>query len=96
MAIVIKEKENGLNWFAIAVGMFAILFFGLSAYFLFFSPVPLIQKFAPVDLQGIQDVAKNRELPSNVLDDTSFRSLRQYVPNPDPGVLGRSNPFSTF
>lgn len=97
MAIVIREKTSwGTNWFAIIIGVFIISFVAFAVYFLFFSETPFIETIAPIQLQSVSGLTETVVDQSTILNNTLFLSLRQYIPNPDPGILGRDNPFAPF
>lgn len=93
MAIIVKEHEKKLDWFPLVVGAFIIVVLGSSAYFLFLSPAPLIEKIAPIQGLKSADEFNNLNDPTTIFSDPSFSALHLYVPNPETGQLGRDNPF---
>jgi len=97
MAIVLNEGEKKLNWFPVAVGGFSLAFVGVAVYFLFLASTPFIEKIVPVGTEpvvGLIEIADND--PTLLLNDPVFLSLKQYIPNPDVGTLGKADPFLTF
>jgi len=97
MAIVLNEGEKKLNWFPVVVGAFSLAFVGVAVYFLFLAPTPFIERIVPVGTEpvaGLIEIADND--PTLLLNDQVFLSLRQYIPNPDVGALGKPNPFLAF
>ena len=47
MAIVVERKSKKINWFALAIGLFALVFVGGTVYFLFLLQPPGIEKIIP-------------------------------------------------
>jgi hypothetical protein len=94
MAIIVKEKEKKLDWFPLGVGLFVLIVLGAAVYFLFLSPAPFIEKLAPISGPETADTFSGLIDPTSVINNTSFSLLHLYVPNPDPGQIGRDNPFS--
>ena len=98
MAIQIEKKANTVNWLMVAIGMFTILFVATSVYFLFFSATPLIERIAPVEFKEVSTLSEDSEKlnPDVVLTNPFYISLQNYIAPPDPGTLGRANPFRPF
>jgi hypothetical protein len=96
MAILIQQKRNGLNWFAIAVTTFAVAFVVFGIYYLFFAPTPGIEIVVPTTLDTASRITSVQVDPSAVLNSRPFRLLRVYTGLPSVGQTGRSNPFQSF
>jgi hypothetical protein len=93
MAIIVKEPTEKINWFPISIGAFALVFVGITVYFLFFTSAPLIERVDPnaQNAQNFEEIVGHD--PTAIDSDPSFRSLEKR-PNPETGVLGRPNPFA--
>lgn len=97
MAIVFEREKRSVNWFALIGGLFFIGFLGFGAYYLFFAPVPKIQAIIPPALQDTSQLSKLEFIdPATILDNPNFRRLKEHVPLPGPGTIGRANPFAPF
>lgn len=96
MAIILKEQKRKANWFAIVVFLFLLVVILITAYFLFFAPVPGIETIAPTGLKSVSQLSKEAELfdPTTVVSDPVLKTLRQYGGLPSTGNLGRANPFA--
>ncbi|MBI4160226.1 hypothetical protein HY504_03600 [Candidatus Wolfebacteria bacterium] len=97
MAIVVEQQKRNINWFALAVVSVSAGVIGLAVYFLFFSPVPLIERVAPAGegFERIKTVSRIEFRPERVLGNSVFKILRPYgapeVPEPP---ASRLNPFA--
>lgn len=96
MAIVIEESRKKINWFAWALVSAVVATIIIAIYYLFFSPVPLIEKVIPEQLKVIESISSNPFDPSSVINDPTYKILRQYI-NPlqvSSSTPQRPNPFS--
>ena len=96
MAIAVERKTKEINWLALSIGLFAVVFVGATVYYLFISQPPGIENFVPV--VDDQEVAKGVEeiLGSGIDPDTvvaKITALETPIPLPTTGDLGRENPF---
>lgn len=102
MAIAVERKTATVNWLALSIGLFALIFVAAVVYFLFLSPTPgilrLIPPLAEEDVvKGVQNilgsgidvqaVIQKRE----TLEDPKYSGALLSLPT--PGDLGRKNPF---
>src|SRR3989344_973936 len=95
MAIQIERKGIEVNWFAIAVTAFVLIFIGATTYFLFFTQQPLIQTIAPIDKSVDEIVNQVRVDKDSIVNNPVFSKLDSHnIPLPDAGILGRPNPFA--
>ncbi len=94
MAIVIKEQKNKSSFFSVAVIIMVGGGLFLAAYYLFFTPVPLIDKFAPLSLESLKQISSIKINPDGILENPSFQVLKQYVGPVSSATSGRSNPFA--
>ncbi|MBM3281593.1 MAG: hypothetical protein FJY91_02515 [Candidatus Harrisonbacteria bacterium] len=96
MAIIIENRKSNFNFFTFL--FFIFLFFVVigGAYYLFFAPTPGIEIVAPSSLQSSEEIADVKFDPGSVIGDPVLKNLRQFGAPPEPGDLGRSNPFSSF
>lgn len=94
MAIVIKEQKRKSNLFGIAL----IIMIGgglfITVYYLFFTPVPLIDRFAPVGLESLKQISSIQIDPEGVIENPAFQVLKQYADPLNTQTAGRSNPFA--
>jgi len=93
MAIVIEEEKRRINWFAIGVIILIIATIIIATYYLFFAPVPFIEKVAPSRLQSLQELSRIRLEPETIINSSNFQILRQYVNPIEIGPVGKNNPF---
>jgi hypothetical protein len=96
MAIIIESKERRVNWFPIVIGVVIVVSAVAALYFLFFSAAPLIETVAPIRLESAVSLSKINVDPNVILDDAVYKTLKSYIADPTPGVLGRQNPFLPF
>ncbi|MFH1759083.1 MAG: hypothetical protein ABH822_00800 [Patescibacteria group bacterium] len=96
MAIVIKERNRGVNWFVFLVFiiLFAIVIGG--GYYLFFAPTPGIEVVSPSVLQSTSEIAEVQFDPSVVISHPQLKNLRQIGGLPTVGDLGRENPLLAY
>ncbi len=98
MAISVVRKSKNINWFAIAIGSFVLLFVGGVVYFLFISTPPGIDKIIPPPpeeeiVKGVNEIISGIDIQSVI---TKIRSLEDPIAPitiGDPGEFGRNNPF---
>lgn len=95
MAIIIEEEKKKMNWFAWIVAAAIVLAVGLSVYYLFFAPVPLIEKVIPAKLESIRSISQNEFTPDPIAQNPIFQILRQYINPVEPATstVERRNPF---
>ena len=96
MAIVIEENKRNINWFALTVLLAILLALAITLYYLFFSSPPLIEKVVPEQVQSIENISSNPFDPDSVINDKTYKILRQYI-NPvevsTSTLPVRANPF---
>lgn len=97
MAIAVERKSKNINWFAIAIGGFVLLFVSGTVYYLFISTPPGIDKIIPPPPEAL--VVKN---VNSIINSVNMKSVVEKVTaleNPisapiiAEGELGRSEPF---
>jgi len=97
MAIIVEEEKKNNPWFIVIVFVVIILFLGVCTYYLFFKPVPGIERvIVSPELQSISKVSKITLDIASITDSSTYKSLVKRVNEPDLGVFGRSNPFAPF
>ncbi len=92
MAIVIEEEKSRFNWFFIAVVAAIVGIVAVAAYYLFFAPVPFIEKVVPSgSLRAISNIDLD---PAKIENNETFKILRAYDNNAPVLAPGRRvNPF---
>jgi len=93
MAIVIEEEKRKINWLALGIIILIISTVIIAIYYLFFAPVPFIEKIAPARLQSLQDLSSINLEPEAIVNSPNFQILRRYVNPIEVGPAGKSNPF---
>ena len=95
MAIVIEEEKKKVNWLGLSVTALVVVVIGTTIYYLFLSPVPLIEKVLPQRLQSIKTISSTDFRPDAVINHPNYKVLRQYVNPVDVPAASqpRSNPF---
>jgi len=93
MAIIIEEEKKGVNWFAIVSIILVVVIIAIAVYYLFFAPVPLIEKVVPTNLQSIQALSNIQLQPGVIINNSKFQILKTYVNPIIIGPVGKSNPF---
>jgi len=93
MAIVIEEEKRKINWLSIGIIILIISTIIIAAYYLFFTPVPFIEKIAPARLQSLQDLSRIKLEPEAIINSSNFQILRQYVNPIEIGPVGKNIPF---
>jgi len=94
MAIIIEEEKRRINWFALIL---AASFIGITialTYYLFFAPTPLIEKVIPQSIQSLKDLSGIKLSPEDVINNSKFQILRQYINPAESGSVGKNNPFA--
>jgi len=97
MAIIVEEEKKRISWFEITVVIAILLFLGMATYYLFFKPVPGMERIivAP-ELESISKVSKITLDVASVTDSPVYKSLIRQIQDPNLGVFGRPNPFASF
>lgn len=99
MAIIVEAEAKRTNWVAIA-GLASLFIFLLTAtYYLFFSPTPLVEFFAPPELSSASRLAEIDISLENVRTVTNHPVedlLKPHVAPPLTPQTGRLNPFLSF
>ena len=98
MAILLEGEKKKMNWMPIGIvaALLAIVF--ASTYYLFFTPEPFIEVIAPAAIKEKTQIS-SINLTQNISDlqkEKTLTNLREKVPSPTTGTLGRSNPFLVF
>ena len=96
MAIVVKERKNGVNWFSLIVTIFFLVVILGGGYLLFFTEIPGIEVVAPSVLRSTSEIAGVKLDPSGVVNHPTLKGLRQYGGLPSVGNVGRLNPLLGF
>jgi hypothetical protein len=96
MAIVIENRKSNFNFFSFLFFIFLFVVVIGGAYYLFFAPTPGIEIVAPSSLESSEKIADVKFDPSSVIGNPALKNLRQYSAPPEPGDLGRNNPFASF
>ncbi len=96
MAIELEPERQGTNWMAIVTVAVIVIVLFVGSYYLFFKQPQLIEVVAPQSLQTLGDLSKVSFDPSAVVNDPTFKLLRQYGSPISPVTPGRSNPFQPF
>lgn len=101
MAIIVEEEKKSNPWFTGFIVVIILAVLGAGTYYLFFKPVPGIEKvIVPSGLKTISEISKiNLDVSKDVAavtESTVYISLTKHVNDPDFGVFGRNNPFSPF
>lgn len=99
MAIIVEEeKKEGVSFTLIVAGLVLIAAV-IVTYFLFFIPVPGIEKvIVPPRLQSLEEISKI-SFDVEMINNSSIYKLldSKYAKNPPVlGVYGRANPFAPF
>ncbi len=94
MAIVVEEQRKGFNWFVLMLVVLIVAAIGVASYYLFFAPIPFIEKVAPPRLQSLKDVSQIELSPEVITANPTFQILKQYINQIEvPTTSLRSNPF---
>lgn len=97
MAIVVERKTRKVNWLALSIGLFVLIFVAGAVYFLFVAAAPAIERFISLPLaenrvvQNVQDILNAVGEVSVVIKKLDV--FEDPIPLPTPGELGRDNPF---
>ena len=95
MALVFEEEKK-FNWRGVIIVAAIILVVGGAIYFLFFTPVPVIEIIVSPQTRSTEELSGVQFDPASVVNSEDFRALRRYVGQPGIGKIGRSNPFIKF
>lgn len=99
MAIIVEQQAKRTNWVAIA-GLSSLFIFLITAtYYLFFSPTPLVEFFAPPELSSasrLSEIDISLESVRQVTDHPVADMLKTHIAPPLVPQTGRSNPFLSF
>lgn len=96
MAIILEEERQPTNWVAVLSALVVIIVLFVGSYFLFFKKPELIEVVAPKKLQDLGNLSKVTFDPESVINDPTFKLLRQYGTQVTLPTPGRSNPFKPF
>lgn len=91
-----EEGNKGRGPFKVLIIVLVLLALGAATYYLFFAPAPLIEVIVPSGLQSVTQISQEGLKASEIFNSPIYRSLRQYVGEPEAGELGRPNPFSPW
>jgi hypothetical protein len=96
MAIIVKERKKGVNWFSLVVTAFFLIVIIGGGYLLFFTTTPGIEVVAPSVLRSTSEIAGIQLDSSSVLNHPKLKGLKQYGGLPSVGSVGRPNPLIGF
>lgn len=94
MAIVIEEQNKKGGLFNILVMILIAGILGAAVYYLFFTEVPLIDKFAPLSIKSLREISSIKITPDKIANDPNISILKQYGSPVSGATAGRSNPFA--
>ncbi|MDE2019193.1 MAG: hypothetical protein KGJ13_02470 [Patescibacteria group bacterium] len=96
MAIIIEEEKTSSNIISFLGWISVIVILVVAVYYIFLITPPVAIIAPPGNLQAILSVSGQTQNPQDILGNTVYQSLKQYVPAPTPtgpGAVGRPNPF---
>ena len=96
MAIIIEEKRDAkgvLNWL-VWVAILAII--TSAIYYIFFKKPELIEFTSSSSFKNIQELSKININSGQLVNNSQFQALKQYITVTEPQNLGRTNPFLEF
>ncbi|RME61421.1 hypothetical protein D6779_00095 [Candidatus Parcubacteria bacterium] len=93
MAIVIEEDKRTATLISVAGWVAVLLFIAVAVYYVFFKRPDIIDERVPPHFEKVQEVSGINLKPETILDDPRFKLREMLVPSPQPGNLGRENPF---
>ncbi|MBI2012929.1 MAG: hypothetical protein HYS88_00535 [Candidatus Colwellbacteria bacterium] len=96
MAILVEEETGRKGAFGVLIIAVIVILLGAATYYLFFAPVPLIEVVIPSKLKTVSRISESSLNTSAVFNSPVYGSLRQHVPEPVLGEIGRPNPFSPW
>lgn len=96
MAILVEGENGKKGTFKIAAIVIVVMVLILGTYFLFFAPAPLIEVIIPSGLQSVSQISETGLNAPEILNSPVYKSLKQYVAEPELGETGRTNPFSPW
>jgi len=96
MAIAVERKSLKINWFALAIGIFALVFVSGTVYFLFIMQPPGIEKIIPPPpeanvVKGVKEIIDTVNIASVI---QRVQISENPISAPTAGELGRINPFA--
>lgn len=96
MAIVLEEEKKNIDW-GFLLGILVIVgIIGFAIVYLFFVSPETVQTLTTTpDQQRLAEFSKTKFKPEDILNSSSFQSLRTVVPlaTPSEGEIGKVNPF---
>ena len=96
MAIIVEEEKNKIGFGALFAWLVTLAVIGFIVYYIFFQKPESIELVPPSSLKDAVQLSKIDLNPEDILDNPQFKSLKQYIPLPQSGNAGRSNPFLGF
>ena len=93
MAILIEEEKRRINWFALVTVVLVVATIIGATYYLFFAPVPLIEKVVPSSVQSLQALSNIKLQPELIINNPKFQVLKTYINPIEIGSVGKNNPF---
>ena len=96
MAIVIEEEKKGGTLFAFLGWIVVLAMIGAAIYYIFFVEPPSAIILPTGTLKEVSSLPVTSVNPQDVMTNTEFQALRQYVPEPTstgPAPKGRQDPF---
>ncbi|MCL4406102.1 MAG: hypothetical protein M1586_02110 [Patescibacteria group bacterium] len=100
MAVIIQPSQKGSRTFILVSIAAVIAMVAVGAYYLFFTPAPLIEAILPANLQSVADLKGLKFNPEEVLQNDFFSAEKSrksiILPEAGASVLGRTNPFAAF
>ena len=97
MAILVEEDKKQVSWLFVIGIILAFVLVSLGVYYVFFATPELLDKITlPKELEATKKFKNANVDVSGIVSDPVFKSLRQYVEEPQVGRVGRLNPFAPF
>jgi hypothetical protein len=97
MAIVVEEEKKGSSNALTYLGWIVVLvIIGAAVYFIFFVEPPSAIILPTGTLQSVGSLPVSGVNPANVVNNTEFQALQQYIAEPTstgPVSVGRPDPF---
>lgn len=96
MAIIVEEEKKKFNWVLIFTTLIILVAIGSAVFYLFFINPEQVEIFISPELRSLSDFEKINFKPNDLLENTKFKSLRNYIEFalPSQGAIGKTNPFS--
>jgi hypothetical protein len=96
MAIVVEEERNsGGGVVNILIWLVLLGIVGSAIYYVFIVNPQIVEMAMPAGFQNTQQLSKTIK-PESVISGSNFQNLKKYVEVPEPGSVGRTNPFLPF